>query len=350
MTSAASGTHTTTPSTPSTQQQHRNGQQQQFVVKSGNGKFAPNSNVHYQSNRSQVIQHLQQQPHNKRIQVVNSKVKTLVPAVRQIVNKQVAPVQARVILPKPTQQSKVLVQQQNQQQPQAQQQQPLQPNPVKPASTEKAPFKCTQCRLTFPTRALLRQHLLSMVHMLPCGWNDCNQHFSNAAALRKHLDTHVALLENDITMTAVMIVRQAAMRGQNGGSGNGVAAEDDNESASNNLNGSAIHRAMAQQQQQYVEDEEEEDEDEDEEGSVDLDEMMMPIGSIKHEYDLDDMEHNFEHHASFANGNGQPDQAAVAVSTAVTKSLLGSQLAMSFVGNGNGKKANNKRLLSHCGV
>lgn len=90
--------------------------------------------------------------------------------------------------------------------------------------------------MTFANRDSLREHLTS-VHMLPCCWSDCKQSFTNANALRKHLDTHVAQLENEITMTAVMIVRQAAMRGSNADSnensndGSGVCLDDNDHNA-----------------------------------------------------------------------------------------------------------------------
>lgn len=90
--------------------------------------------------------------------------------------------------------------------------------------------------MTFANRDTLREHL-SSVHMLPCCWSDCKQSFTNANALRKHLDSHVSQLENEITMTAVMIVRQAAMRGSNADSnensndGSGVCLDDNDHNA-----------------------------------------------------------------------------------------------------------------------
>ncbi|KPM11891.1 hypothetical protein QR98_0104690 [Sarcoptes scabiei] len=56
--------------------------------------------------------------------------------------------------------------------------------------------------------------------MFPCYWNDCGESFTSANALRKHLDLHVSELENQFTMTAVMLVREAAMRGNNNSNNN----------------------------------------------------------------------------------------------------------------------------------
>lgn len=91
-------------------------------------------------------------------------------------------------------------------------------------------LSCVQCGMTFASREQLRGHQ-STVHMLPCCWNDCKQSFINAPALRKHLDSHVAELENDFTMTAVMIVRQAAMRGNREDIGDEEDEEDEDEGA-----------------------------------------------------------------------------------------------------------------------
>lgn len=56
---------------------------------------------------------------------------------------------------------------------------------------------------------------LSFRHMFPCCWSDCTESFTSANALRKHLDYHVSEMENQFAMTAVMLVREAAMRGNN---------------------------------------------------------------------------------------------------------------------------------------
>lgn len=75
-------------------------------------------------------------------------------------------------------------------------------------------LNCSHCHLTFNSRESLREHIQS-THMYPCLWNNCSESFQNTELLRKHLDIHVNDLENQFTMTAVMLVREAAMRGNN---------------------------------------------------------------------------------------------------------------------------------------
>lgn len=137
------------------------------------------------------------------------------------------------------------------------------------------------CPISFEAFDTLRAHL-QQFHMLRCHWGGCQLQFMTKDELMSHVGLHVSQMDDsDFSMTAAMVVREAAMRGNNGEANNA----NGNNNANNNGNG---HPLLQQQQQQhhgmnhhatsigYGDEEDDEDDIEEEEEEDEDDDPIMP--------------------------------------------------------------------------